>query len=74
MSEYAEEEEIVKYPEVMGILKIMGICREFHKLPHEVKEEDRWTIDMLSLAIRTVGKKTEKEMEKQRFLEKNRGR
>jgi hypothetical protein len=55
-------------------LQILGICRELHKLPHEVKKEDIWTIDFLSTALKAVSQKRKMEMERQQWLAENRRR
>jgi len=74
MSEYAEEAEAIKFTDPMKELQILSICLEFKKLPHEVKREDRWTIELLSTALKAIKIKTELEMKKREFLAKNQGR
>ena len=74
MLEYAEEEEAIKFADTMRALQILGICLEFKKLPHEVKQEDRWTIELLSTALKAIKNKTEMEIKKREFLARNQNR
>ena len=74
MSEYAEEEEAVRFSDVMQELRVLSICKEFHKLPHEVKEEDAWTIELLATSLKAIRTKTEMDIKKKEFIARNRGK
>jgi len=70
----AEEEESNIYEDVMHNLQLIPICLEFHKLPHEVEEEDEWTLDLLVTSLKARANKHKMEMERQKFLAQNRTR